>query len=51
MAIELLVTPERIRKFEEMERTTNLAREAAIVCYVEMVNPDQAAALKAHYGL
>ena len=48
---DLRVLPERIRGFEGVERTGNLAREKAIVDYVETVNPDQAAALKALYGL
>jgi hypothetical protein len=48
---DLRVTPERIREFEEAERTANLAREAAIVVYIETINPDQGTALKAHHGL
>lgn len=48
---DLRVTPERMAEFEGVERTPGQVREAAIVGYVETVNPGQADALRALYGL
>ena len=48
---DLRVMPERMEQFGAVERTPEQVREAAIVGYVETVNPVQAAALKALYAL
>lgn len=47
----LQVAPARMRQFELVDRSTDLARETAIVGYVRTVNRQQAAALKAFYGI
>ncbi len=45
------ITDERMRKFVAVERTAQGLREAAIIRYVQIINPEQAEELKAIYGV
>lgn len=47
----LKVTSERIKEFESVTRTADLARELAIVGYVGTVDQSQAGKLAAFYGI